>query len=134
MKMWCLDDIGRDSWDWVRPPARGEHASTSQNGVEAPRLLTRSLPRLYYDCCCYVLLRVVACCCVLRVVCCCVVVVCLLWFVVVVVVVEWLYYSKTTIIVRWADLSDFLFVHFRRQNVCFCFTSNEKIHFSSNKR
>ena len=21
MEMWCLDDIGRDSWDWVGPPA-----------------------------------------------------------------------------------------------------------------
>ena len=29
--------------------------------------------------------------------------------VVVVVVVEWFYYSKRIIIVRWADLSDFLF-------------------------
>ena len=36
----------------------GEHASTPQSGVEAPRLLKRSLPRLYY--CCY------CCCC-----CCC---------------------------------------------------------------
>ena len=26
----------------------GEHASTPQSGVEAPRLLKRSLPRLYY--------------------------------------------------------------------------------------
>ena len=25
-----------------------EHASTPQNGVEAPRLLKRSLPRLYF--------------------------------------------------------------------------------------
>ena len=30
----------------------GEHASTPQSGVEAPRLLTRSLPKLYY-CGCY---------------------------------------------------------------------------------
>ena len=21
MEMWCLDDTGRDSWDWVGPPA-----------------------------------------------------------------------------------------------------------------
>ena len=21
MEMWCPDDIGRDSWDWVGPPA-----------------------------------------------------------------------------------------------------------------
>ena len=55
-------------------------------------------------------------------------------FVVVVVVVEWFYYSKRIIIVRWADLSDFFFVHFRRKNVYFCFTSNENCHFSSEKR
>ena len=30
---------------------RGEHASTPQGWVEAPRLLKRSLPRLYYCCC-----------------------------------------------------------------------------------
>ena len=29
-----------------------EHASTPQSGVEAPRLLKRSLPRLYCCCCC----------------------------------------------------------------------------------
>ena len=29
----------------------GEHASTPQSGVEAPRLLKRSLTRLYYCCC-----------------------------------------------------------------------------------
>ena len=23
MEMWCTDDIGRDSWDWVGPPAWG---------------------------------------------------------------------------------------------------------------
>ena len=28
-----------------------EHASTPQSGVEAPRLLKRSLPRLYCCCC-----------------------------------------------------------------------------------
>ena len=38
----------------------GEHASTPQCGVEAPRLLKRSLSRLYYCCCC--------CCCFLVVV------------------------------------------------------------------
>ena len=31
-----------------------------------------------------------------------------------VVVVEWLYNSKRIIIIRWADLSDFFFVYFRR--------------------
>ena len=45
MEMWCPDDKGRDSWDWVGPPA-------SPEWVEAPRLLKRSLSRLYY-CCCY---------------------------------------------------------------------------------
>ena len=40
MEMWCPDDIGRDSWDWVGPLAWGrEHASPLQSGVEAPRLL-----------------------------------------------------------------------------------------------
>ena len=48
-------------------------------------------------------------------------------------VAEWLYYSKRIIIVRWADLGDFFFVDFRRKNVCFCFTSNAKCHFSSEK-
>ena len=38
-------------WDWVGPPAWEEQASTLQSGVGAPRLLKRSLPRLYYCCC-----------------------------------------------------------------------------------
>ena len=99
-------------------------------------------------CCrCSVLSCVVVCCSVLScVVLCCVVLSCVvLWWwrsgvVVVVVVVaaaaavvEWLYYSKRIIIVRWADLSEFFFVDFRRKNVCFCFTSNENCHFSSEK-
>ena len=29
MEIWCLDDTGRDSWDWVG----GEHASAPQSGV-----------------------------------------------------------------------------------------------------
>ena len=32
MEMWCLDDIGRDSWDWVGPPAWREHDSTPRVG------------------------------------------------------------------------------------------------------
>ena len=53
MEMWCPDDIGRDSWDWVGRLLGREHASTPQSGVEAPRLLKRSLTRLYYcRCCC----------------------------------------------------------------------------------
>ena len=44
MEMWCLDDIGRDSWDWVGPPA-WERAcfKCPEWGAE---------PRLYYCCCC----------------------------------------------------------------------------------
>ena len=64
--------------------------------------------------------------CVLCVVCAVLCVVC--------VVVEWLHYSKRIIVVRWADLSDFCFVDFRRENACFCFTSDENCHFSSEKR
>ena len=52
MEMLCLDDIGQDSWDWVGAPAWETACfSTPQSGVEAPRLLKRSLPRLYYCCC-----------------------------------------------------------------------------------
>ena len=29
MEMWCLDDIGRDGWDWVGPPT-GERAEKTQ--------------------------------------------------------------------------------------------------------
>ena len=50
MEMWCPDDIGRDSWIGLGRLLGEEHASTPQSGVEAPRLLKRSLPRLY--CCC----------------------------------------------------------------------------------
>ena len=59
-----------------------EHDSTSQSGVEAPRLLKRSLPRLYYCGCCCVLLCVDVCCCVVVVLlcvdvcCCCVLLLC----------------------------------------------------------
>ena len=49
-----------------------------------------------------------------------------------VVVVEWLYYSKRIIIVRWADLSDFLSLMFVGSNVCFCSTSIENCHFGKN--
>ena len=34
MEMWCPDDKGRDSWDWVGPPAWERAASTPQSGVE----------------------------------------------------------------------------------------------------
>ena len=40
MEMWCLDDIGRDSWDWVGPPAWGRACFNSPEwGWKAPRLL-----------------------------------------------------------------------------------------------
>ena len=53
MEKWCPDDTGRDSWVGLgESMLGGEHASTPQSGVEAPRLLKRSLPRLYYCCCC----------------------------------------------------------------------------------
>ena len=42
-----LTTKGRDSWDWVGRLLGKEHASTSQSGVEAPRLLKRSLSRLF---------------------------------------------------------------------------------------
>ena len=53
MEMWCPDDIGRDSWDWVGPPPWGRACfNSTECGVEAPRLLKRSLTRLYCCCCC----------------------------------------------------------------------------------
>ena len=76
-------------------------------------------------CCCGVVVVLLWCCCVVVVVllcCCCGVVVVLLCCCCGVVVVEWLYYSKRIVIVRWADLSEFFFVHFRWKNVYFCFT------------
>ena len=52
MEMWCPDDIGRDTWDWIGPPA-GAHDSTPQSGVDAPRLWKRSLSKLYCCYCCF---------------------------------------------------------------------------------
>ena len=58
MEMWCPDDIGRDSWDWVGPPAwvRACFNSPEWGGGSLP--VKTDLSRLYYCCCC--------CCC-----CCC---------------------------------------------------------------
>ena len=47
MEMWCPDDIAGIGLGRL---LGGEHASTPQSGVEALRLLKRSLSRLY--CCC----------------------------------------------------------------------------------
>ena len=46
MEMWCLDDIGRNGWDWVGPPAWERACFNSAEWVEAPRLSKRSLSRL----------------------------------------------------------------------------------------
>ena len=54
-----------------------EHAATPQSGVEAPRLLKRSLSTLYFCCCCcFLLLSLLLCCCVVVLFCCCVVLLC----------------------------------------------------------
>ena len=54
MEMWCPDDIGRDSWDWVGPPAWGESMlQLPRVGWRLLACLKRSLPRLYYGCCCF---------------------------------------------------------------------------------
>ena len=42
-------------------------------------------------------------------------------------VVEWLFSSKRIIIVRWADLSDFFFVHFSSEKMCIFVTRPMKI-------
>ena len=67
MEMWCPDDTGRDSWDWVGPPAWGRACfnspewggSSSPVKMEPPQivllllLLTRSFRRnVYVDKCC----------------------------------------------------------------------------------
>ena len=60
MEMWCvLTTQGGVAGIGLGHLLGREHDSTPQSGVEAPRLLKRSLPRLYYGCCC--------CCCF----CCC---------------------------------------------------------------
>ena len=57
MVMWCADDIGRDSWGLGWAAWSGESMiQLPQSGVEALRLLKRSLPRLY---CCYCCLSLV---------------------------------------------------------------------------
>ena len=92
MEMWCPDDIGRDSWDWVGPPAwvRACFNSPEWGGSSSP-VKTEPLHIVF------LLLLCCRCCCS-----------CCSNFV----VVEWLYYSSRIIVVRWADLSDF-FVDFR---------------------
>ena len=99
MEMWCPDDIGRDSWDWVGPPAWGRACFNSLEwGVgsspvktEPPQILFVVVCCCLLLCCCVLLFVVVRCC---VVVCCCVllcVVVCcgVLWCVVVCCGVLW---------------------------------------------
>ena len=52
MEVWCPDDIGRDSWDWVGPPAWERACFNSRVGWRLLTCLKRSLPRLYQCCCC----------------------------------------------------------------------------------
>ena len=63
MEMWCPDDIGRDSWDWVGPPAWGRACVNSPEWVggsspvktEPPQIvlwLLMLLLLLYCWCCC----------------------------------------------------------------------------------
>ena len=77
MEMWCPDGIGRDSWDWVGPPAWVRSCFNSPEWCGGSSPVKTEPPQI----------------------------VLLLLFVVV--VVEWLYYSKRIILVGWADLSDF---------------------------
>ena len=84
MEMWCPDDMGRDSWDWVGPPAWVRACSNSPDWgggsspvkTEPPQIVLLLL--LCVVVCCCVLLCVVVCCCVLLcvVVCCVLCVVC----------------------------------------------------------
>ena len=59
MEMWCLDDMERDSWDWVGPPAweRACFNSPEWGGGSSP--VKTEPPRLY--CCCCVLCVVCVC-------------------------------------------------------------------------
>ena len=76
MEMWCPDDVGRDSWDWVGLPAWGSFNSPEWGGSSSP--VKTEPPQI-------VLLLLLLWLCVVVVVCCCVLL--LLCVVVVVVVV-----------------------------------------------
>ena len=72
MEMWCPDDIGRDSWDWVGPPAWGRTCfnspewggSSSPVKTEPPQIVLL----LLLLCCCVVVVLLLCCCCVVVVV------------------------------------------------------------------
>ena len=55
--MWCPDDIGRDSWDWVGPPTK-EVGMIQLPGVEC-RERERNVPRLDYCCRCSIFIVIV---------------------------------------------------------------------------
>ena len=141
IQMWCPDDIGRDSWDWVGPPAwvracfnspEWDGGSSPVKKTEPPQivllLLSLSLSLSLWlslslslwlwlwlwlwlcSCCVLVVFLLCSCCVVVVLLLCCwcvvgVLLVCC-WCVVGV-CVWWLYYPQRTIIVRWADFSDF---------------------------
>ena len=58
--MWCPDDIGRDSWDWVGPPAWGRACfnspewggSSSPVKTEPPQIVLLLLLLLLLLLCC----------------------------------------------------------------------------------
>ena len=81
MEMWCPDDMGRDSWDWVGPPAweRACFNSPEWGGGSSPVKTERhQIVLLLLLLCVLLLLLCVVVCCVLRVVllCCVLCVVC----------------------------------------------------------
>ena len=79
MKMWCLDDIGRDSWGWVGLPARGRARSNSpERGGSSSPVETEPPPIV-------------------------------LWLFVVGWLIAMVNYSKRINIVREADLGEFVF-------------------------
>ena len=76
MEMWCPDDVGRDSWDWVGPPARGRACFNSPEWgggsspvkTEPPQIVLLLLLLLCVLC---VVVCVLCVCCVLCAVVCC---------------------------------------------------------------
>ena len=56
MEMWCADDIGRDSWDWVGPPAWGRACFNSPEWGGGSSPVKTEPPQI-------VLLLLLCCCC-----------------------------------------------------------------------
>ena len=77
--MWCPDDMGRESWDWVGPPTRVEwRLLACQNGASPDCIIIVVVLCCMLLCCCVLCCCVVVllCCCVVVLLCCCVVVWC----------------------------------------------------------